>query len=114
MIKPDLTRSEEFLRLLYGDDASGYLAIWNKAEKKTLWILARDLESAAKQIADLSWVHFVIWTIDATTTSMSSPTLSPTPTKGGQKMPFKRANLALLMDYLGCPFWRLQYIDIKG
>ena len=80
MFKPDLTKIEDFLRLLY-------------------WV---------------PWVHFVILAIDATTTSMSSPTLSPTPTKrGGQKMPFRRANLTLLMDYLGCPFWRLQPIDIR-
>ncbi len=66
----------------------------------------------------LYWVprgHLVILTIDATTTSISSPTLSPMPTnRGGQKMPFRRANLTLLMDYLGCPFWRLQHIDIRG
>ena len=48
MIKP----IEEFLRLLYGDDAPGHLAIWNKSDKKTCWVPARDLENAAKQIAN--------------------------------------------------------------
>ncbi len=54
MTKPDLTKNEDFLRLLYGAEADGYLAIWNKSDKKTCWVPARDLENAAKQIADLA------------------------------------------------------------
>ncbi len=51
MFKPDMTKIEDFLRLLY-------------------WV---------------PWVHFVILTIDAITTSMSPPTLSPRPTNRGDR-----------------------------
>ena len=40
-------QAAQFLRLLFGEDADGYLPLWSLASKRTQWVPARQLKAAA-------------------------------------------------------------------
>jgi len=60
---PAVERALGFLTLLYGDDAPGYLPIWELPGKRTKWLEASNLEAIAERSIDLAAEHDVYFGI---------------------------------------------------